>query len=252
MPMPYLESTGIRINYLEQGTGEPVVLLHGLASHAQHNWRETSWLDYLSRSYRVLAPDCRGHGQSSRFYESEAYSLDKLEADVIALLDHLQLEQTCVMGYSMGGWLALGLAVHYPQRVRAMVAGGVGLRMVRPDNPERVQAVVESLRRGEGEAGATGRALRQMCARTGNSVDAIAACLQRPRDGVDEAALRTLRVPVLFAVGSEDPLSRGIEAMRDLVPEARLLTLDGRHHMNAITAPGFKEAVAEFFRSVSD
>lgn len=249
--MPYLESAGTRIHYLEQGSGAPVVLIHGLASHARHNWGETGWIEYLSRDYRVLAPDCRGHGLSDKFDVPEAYSLDQLTADVVALLDHLQLERAGVLGYSMGGWVALGLAVHHPDRLRAVAAGGVGLRMIRPDDPKRVQAVVRSLTGGDGAPGDMGRSLREMCARTGNNIDAIAAVLQRPRHGVDEAGLRSLKIPALLAVGTEDPLSRGIEELRDMTPGARLLKLEGRHHMNAITAPGFKETVAEFFRATA-
>ena len=102
--MDYFSSGGVRIAYIDQmpeaGTGDPVVLLHGFASTHRVNWIDTSWVSTLIRAgYRVIALDHRGHGQSDKLYEPEAYDPAVMAKDVIALLDHLHLVKADLIGY---------------------------------------------------------------------------------------------------------------------------------------------------------
>jgi len=84
--MPFFDTDGLKIHYEDRGSGDTAVLVHGFASNAQHNWGTTGWLDLLARDHRVVALDCRGHGQSDKPHERAAYAATSMEDDVIALM----------------------------------------------------------------------------------------------------------------------------------------------------------------------
>src|SRR5579872_4441485 len=125
--MPTFHNGAVEIAYLDEGHGEPIVLVHGFASTKEVNWVAPGWVSTLTRAgRRVIALDNRGHGQSSKLYDPAAYHSAIMAQDVRALLDHLALPRADVMGYSMGARIAAFLALADPQRVRAVVLGGLG------------------------------------------------------------------------------------------------------------------------------
>ena len=110
--MPDFESfDGLRLSYLDDGDGRPVVLLHGFAADTNVNYVRSGILDLLlDEGYRVVTLDARGHGLSSKPTDPDAYADDAMKRDVVALFDHLGLENVLLVGYSMGAHLALRLA----------------------------------------------------------------------------------------------------------------------------------------------
>ncbi len=100
------------------GQGEPLLLLHGFTGCGA-NWREVATL--LGDGFRVVMPDLLGHGESESPADVARFTIQSQAADLIALLDTLQIERAIVWGYSMGGRLALYSALHYPSRVKALV-----------------------------------------------------------------------------------------------------------------------------------
>ena len=97
----------IEIAFLDEGEGEPIVLVHGFASTAHVNWVYPGWVDTLTKAgRRVVALDNRGHGASSKLYDPAAYHSALMAEDVRALLDHLDLARVDIMGYSMGARIA--------------------------------------------------------------------------------------------------------------------------------------------------
>src|SRR5437016_14337225 len=129
--MPRFTHDGVEIAFLDEGEGEPVVLVHGFASNKEVNWAAPSWMTTLTRAgRRAIALDNRGHGASSKLYDPAAYHSAIMAEDVRALLDHLALSRADVMGYSMGARIAAFLALAHPDRVRAVVLGGLGIRLV--------------------------------------------------------------------------------------------------------------------------
>ena len=142
--MPFFDSDGVKIHYEERGQGEPVVLVHGFASSAQNNWGATGCLDLLARNYRVVALDCRGHGQSGKPHDRAAYLSSIMEDDVIRMMDQVGIGRALLMGYSMGGRISMGLLVRYPERFRAVVLGGIGQGIAVNDSVRR-NAIVEGL-----------------------------------------------------------------------------------------------------------
>ena len=136
--MPKVDSQGVQIDYESVGDGPPIVLVHGFASSREGNWRRAGWLDRLTGSgRRVVALDCRGHGRSDKPHEPSAYDGQAMSEDVVAVMDAAGVEQADLMGYSMGGAIALDLVVRYPERFRSVIIGGAGLREDRADTERR-------------------------------------------------------------------------------------------------------------------
>jgi pimeloyl-ACP methyl ester carboxylesterase len=117
---------GVKLVYELVGDGPPLILHLG-AGCDSHLWSAAGYLGPLSRDYRCILFDHRGHGESDHPRGAEANHLDRFVADVIALLDHLGLARAAFWGYSNGVTVGLKVADDHPHRIRALVgSGGVG------------------------------------------------------------------------------------------------------------------------------
>ena len=122
----FFDSRGVRIRYVEQGAGTPVVLIHGFTANIERAWVHTEILPSLARDHRVIALDLRGHGASDKPRDPKAY--DDLGLDVVRLLDHLGIERAHAVGYSLGGIILGKELTTHPQRFRRAVLGGAAYR----------------------------------------------------------------------------------------------------------------------------
>jgi pimeloyl-ACP methyl ester carboxylesterase len=101
--MPSFHNGDVEIAYLDEGEGDPIVLVHGFASTKNVNWVYPTWFSELKKNgRRVIALDNRGHGDSAKLYDPEAYHIGTMAGDVAALMDHLKIERADIMGYSLG------------------------------------------------------------------------------------------------------------------------------------------------------
>ena len=107
--MPYATNQGVRLHYQVEGVGPPLVLLHGFNSGLER-WYASGYVTSLQHDYQLILLDARGHGASDKPHEWAAYAWPIPVADVLAVLDHLQIPQAHVLGYSMGGEVCFGLA----------------------------------------------------------------------------------------------------------------------------------------------
>ncbi|MEV1176404.1 alpha/beta hydrolase [Nonomuraea sp. NPDC049784] len=131
---------GIRLSCRDWGgTGHPVVMLHGLAGHAGE-WDKAA--RHLSPRYRVVAVDQRGHGASARYPQD--VSRAAYVADVIAVLDQLDLRQPVLVGQSLGGHTAMLTAAAYPERIRALVLIEAGPGGPNPNGPADIGGWLDS------------------------------------------------------------------------------------------------------------
>src|ERR1700716_2499117 len=120
--MPRFQHGSVEIAFLDEGEGEPIVLVHGFASTKEVNWVQPGWVATLTKAgRRAIALDNRGHGASSKRYDPVAYDTSLMAGDVRALLDHLGLPRADVMGYSMGARIAAVLAIEHPAYVRSAI-----------------------------------------------------------------------------------------------------------------------------------
>src|SRR4051794_32034550 len=134
--MPSFHHGDVEIAYLDEGVGDPIILVHGFASTKDVNWGYPSWVSELKKDERrVLAFDKPGHGQPSNLYDSEDYHIVTMASDVTALMDHLHIERADIMGYSLGSRMTAVVACSKPQRVRSAIFGGLGIGLIKGGGP---------------------------------------------------------------------------------------------------------------------
>ncbi len=245
--MPSFRNGDVEIAYVDAGEGEPVVLVHGFASNKETNWVNPGWVGTLTRAgRRAIALDNRGHGASSKPYDARAYHSATMADDVRALLDHLEIERADVMGYSMGARIAAFLAVTHPRRVRSVVLGGLGIRLVEGVGlPDSIADALEAPSLDE-VGDPTGRIFRAFAEQTRSDLKALAACIRGSRQELSREQVGGIKAPVLVAVGTQDPVAGSAQALAALIPGARALDIPGRDHMLAVGDKAYKAGVLEF------
>lgn len=245
--MPSFHHGEVEIAYLDEGMGEPIVLVHGFASTKEVNWVNPGWVRTLaSAGRRPIALDNRGHGASSKLYDPAAYHSATMAEDVRALLDHLKIERADVMGYSMGARIAAFLAVNHPKRVRSVALGGLGYKLV--EGVGLLENIADALeaRSLSDISDPTGRAFRSFAEQTKSDLKALAACIRGSRQTLPCGQLAGIRVPVLVAVGTNDDVAGSAQELAALIPGARAFDIPNRDHMRAVGDKVFKTGVLDF------
>ncbi|MDR3633276.1 MAG: alpha/beta hydrolase [Isosphaeraceae bacterium] len=212
----------VKIHYVVAGEGEPVVLIHGLHSSADVNWRLTGVFGDLARNHQVIALDLPGHGRSDKPEGDDAYGLQLVD-DVVLLLDHLRIRKAHVVGYSVGGMVAAKLLATHPERVSSGLIGGMGW-----------------FREGSG--------LQRVWERMGqrDRSPSTAAFLRGVgKLALTEDELKRIKVPVEVLVGDRDPINRMYVApLRPLRHDWPVVEIEDAGHINCIMKPQFREAIA--------
>jgi pimeloyl-ACP methyl ester carboxylesterase len=245
--MPSFHHEAVEIAFLDEGEGEPIVLVHGFASTKEVNWVHPGWVAALTRAgRRVIALDNRGHGASTKLYDPAAYHTTIMAEDVRALLDHLGIGRADVMGYSMGARIAAYLALAHPGRVRSAILGGLGIRLV--EGVGLPETIAEALEAPDVSAVSDpqGRMFRAFAEQTKSDRKALAACIRGSRQTLGRAEVGRIAVPMLIAVGTRDPIAGSPHELAALVPGARALDIPGRDHMLSVGDRVFKEGVLHF------
>lgn len=245
--MQTFDSGGVEIAYIDEGEGEPILLIHGFASNIATNWVDTGWARTLTRAgRRVIAIDNRGHGQSEKLYDTELYSAPIMAEDAKRLLDHLGVARADVMGYSMGARITAFLAMRRPEKVRSAIFAGLGANMVRGvggSGPIARALEADSI---DDVTNDTARTFRAFAESTNSDLKALAACIRSSREKITAQDLATIRAPVLVAVGTKDVIGGSATALADLIPGAEALEIEGRDHMKAVGDRTYKDGVLEF------
>jgi pimeloyl-ACP methyl ester carboxylesterase len=245
------EAQGLRLAYDDVGDGEPIVLLHGFAADRRLNWKLTGWYETLSGAgYRVLAFDARGHGQSDKPSDIEAYRPEGIAADAVRLLDHLSIRKASLFGYSMGGRNAAWLLAHHSRRFRNVIIGGTGLNLLGPADArrwaQRGYALTPDNARSESLAIPAMVPLYRRAMKRGGRTGALAACLMGSFPNMGKRDFARVKVPALVACGSKDTLSGSPIPLANSIPGAKAVVIPGRTHLSAVTDPFFKGAVLGF------
>jgi pimeloyl-ACP methyl ester carboxylesterase len=237
----------VEIAYLDEGDGDPIVLVHGFASTKEVNWLHPGWIATLTRDgRRVIAFDNRGHGASGKPYDPSAYHSATMADDVRALLDHLKIERADVMGYSMGARITAFLTVKHPERVRSAILGGLGIRLV--DGVGLPESIADALEAPslDDVRDPTGRIFRIFADQTNSDLRALAACIRGSRQTLSRIEAAAIRAPVLVAVGTRDQVAGSAQELAALIPGARALDIPDRDHMLAVGDRVFKTGVIDF------
>jgi len=252
-------SDGATIHYLEQGEGEPVVLIHGFTANAMLNWVGPGIFDALAEEYRVIALDARGHGRSDKPHDPDAYG-PKMAEDVIHLLDHLGIDRAHIVGYSMGGFITTYLVARHPERILSAVPGGAGWSEPGDPRTDMADEIAEALENGEGltplflALSPTGRPapteqsieMMNRAILAMNDADALAAVMRGMKHlAVAEEELAATSVPVRAVIGEIDPLRLTVDQMKRALPSLDVVVVKGGDHMSTLNDPAYLEAIRE-------
>jgi pimeloyl-ACP methyl ester carboxylesterase len=247
--MPTFRNGDVEIAYLDEGEGDPIVLVHGFASTKEVNWVMPGWTSTLRRDgRRVIALDNRGHGQSTKLYDPAAYHTDIMAGDVAALIGHLKLPRADLMGYSLGSRICAVLAARRPELARSVILGGAGIRLI--DNAGLRDEIADSLE-APSLAVVTdplGKRFRAFAEQTRSDLKAVAACLRGSRQRVRMEDVKAIRAPALVAVGTKDDITGSPHELAALMPNARAIDIPDRDHMVAVGDKVFKAEAIKFLQ----
>ncbi|MDA1256849.1 MAG: alpha/beta hydrolase [Chloroflexi bacterium] len=251
--MPYVTSLGRRLYYEVEGEGFPILLHHGFAQSAQ-SWRDAGWLGRLAPRSRVISFDILGHGRSDTPHDIEAYRMEHRISDVSAVADAAGAERFDMLGFSLGGRVALATAFTHPDRLRGLVVGGMHARATRLTG-EGVARRAATLRRGS--ARALRRALRQNTTEMSGLPDPDPEALALSDEGLlgwpgVKEELPSLCVPTLMFVGEHDRMLPWVEDDALTVPGGGYFCSMGVDHLGAFDRSDLSgPPVVEFISGLS-
>ncbi len=235
---------GRRLVWHELGEGPALVLLHGLFSDAFTNWIKFGHAAEISTiGYRVIMLDLRGHGESERPHDPEAYPPDVLARDGLTLIDHLGLTEYDLGGYSLGARTAVRMVVDGAQP-RRLILGGMGLQglLGTAGRAEHFRQILKGL--GTFERGSPEWMAEAFLKTTGGDPDALLPLLDSFVD-TSGAELTAIEQPTLVIAGAEDHDNGSAADLAALLRRARYVEIPG-NHMSAITRPDLGRAIALF------
>lgn len=223
------------------GTSIPLVLLHGWGGSFASTFARNGWLDAFSTKPRPIhGIDLPGHGGGGAL-TPDAYA--DLAGEVAASLPSGPVD---VIGYSLGGKIALAIAAKDPARFRRMVIGGVGNNLFGPEM--HGEAVAQALVEGVNDTTpAPVQALVDYSKASESNPLALAAVLRRkPNPLVAAVDLAAINVPLLLVNGSADAIAMPADILVGALPAARLRVLEGIDHIGLPTSHAFCEAARSF------
>ena len=247
--MQFFDNDGLKLAYLDEGKGEPVLLIHGFASSSYYNWVQPGWVPTLTAAgYRVIAIDNRGHGESDKPHDKAVYTPTLMAGDAAALLEHLGIATAHVMGYSMGARISAFLALEHPQRVHDLVFGGLGIGMV--EGAGDWSPIADALMADDPESVVhpRGKMFRMFADKTRSDKVALAACVITSKEEISAANMARITQPALVAVGTRDDIGGSAQELAALMPHGEAIDIPNRDHMLAVGDKVFKLAVLDFLK----
>lgn len=245
----YFYNNSVKLGYIDSGAGEPILLIHGFASHAMLNWVDTGWGFVLTQAgYRVIAIDNRGHGDSEKIYEELAYTPEHMVEDAYKLLQHLNIGKTHVMGYSMGARVSAYFALMHSNMVQSLILGGMGLGLVEgagswePIHDAMLAQDVNTITNQRGFL------FRKFADNNHSDKKALAMCIISSKQELSEEQVGKIYTPSLIVVGEKDEISGSAEGLAELMPNATAVTLPRRNHMLAVGDKLYKDVALEFLK----
>ena len=260
----FFDSNGVRIRYVEQGSGPPVVLLHGVSGDVDSSWVETGVLPNLASDYRVIAFDSRGNGKSDKPHDPQSYGL-QMGQDVVRLLDHLHIARAHIVGHSMGAGTTAKLLTTNPDRfLTATLSGSAGRQRWTPE--DAAAAEVEAVEYEQGvpfrstilrnaptdRPKPTEEEIRAESQRRLGRSDRFAMAARarsRGEQTVSAAEMAAVRVPTLGIIGSADENLAAMQQFASVFPTLKVVVIEGATHggtLGVTRRPEFVDNVRAF------
>lgn len=248
--MPKLERGGVNIYYEVHGSGPPLLLTHGYSSTSAM-WQ--GQIEALSRNYRLVLWDMRGHGRSDYPDDPQAYSEAATVADMAALLDAVGAQRAIVGGLSLGGYMSLAFYRAHPERVRALLIVDTGPGFKKDDardawNKRAYDTAERFEREGLAVLKTLSRERSTVSHRDATGLAHAARGMLTQRDARVIELLPGIKVPSLVVVGADDtPFLAASDYMAAKIPGAKKVVIPAAGHAVNIDQPkAFIDAVLPF------
>jgi len=248
--MPKLNRDGVNIYYEVHGSGPPLILTHGYSSTSDM-WQ--GQIAALSRHYKLVLWDMRGHGRSDYPENPAAYSEALTVADIAALLDAAGAEKAVIGGLSLGGYMSLAFHRVHPERVRALLIIDTGPGFKKDDGPVQTKLTVGRTgdrfeREGLDVLKSASRERSTVTHRDASGLARAARGMLTQRDARVIEALPDIKVPSLIVVGADDtPFLAASDYMAAKIPGAQKVVIPAAGHAVNIDQPqAFIDAVLPF------
>jgi pimeloyl-ACP methyl ester carboxylesterase len=267
-PDQFFDSNGVRIRYVEQGSGPPIVLMHGYTGTLDRHFLASGVFAALVNDHRVIAIDLRGHGKSDKPHAPDAYG-EEMARDVVRLLDHLRVPRAHVLGYSLGAMIAGRLATMHPERLTSVVyVGSLPLREGDSSISRFAEDAVKEFEQNlpfkslvvalqpPGSAPPSDDEVRKAVAPlvAANDVRAFEALWRGYNTlAVRDQQLAAARVPAIVLVGSEDISAAGVPQLNKTHPQIRTVIVQGARHggpEGVMRRREFMQTLQQFLASV--
>lgn len=231
---------GTKIYYEAEGSGYPVILIHGFSGTSQ-GWKTTkAYPDLLKAGYRVIIMDLRGNGRSDKPHTDSAYAHDAEAKDIMGLITYLGIKQYDAVGYSRGSIILSRLMVS-DKRLHKAIMGGMGADYTNPNWPRRIHAYKALM--GDTSLHDVDDMMNYIHSQ--HFDDLALALQQKYQPSTSPAELAKVNIPVLIIRGTEDKENGSETALQKLIPGAGLVYVPGNHN-TAIRTQEFANAVCKF------
>jgi len=265
----YFDSNGVKIRYVIEGEGQPVVLIHGWMADSSMWGRDKAGNTKLTagNGLQLIALDCRGHGKSDKPYDPKMYGTEMAE-DVIRLLDHLKIKKASLIGYSMGAFIAGKVAATHPERVLSVIyADQAPLIVGTPSSgSDEVEVFAKAVEDGKGLGPYILNVMpeKKMTLQQANVIAKImfygkdvkafaiaGQSLGKLRVKLED--LRKCKAPTLFIYGGNEShyVIDSVTEARKALGRGDVKVIAGGNHMTTLVNPEFTATIVGFLHSVA-
>lgn len=250
-PTGFFDSDGVNIHYVVFGQGYPMVLVHGYVLNITWCWENSGLVDALSPVRRLITLDCRGHGQSDKPHDTEAYALENMAGDVLNLMDYLGIEKADLLGYSMGGVISSHLLAYHTERFRSAVLTAPVIRFILGGEDEGRAGVMASAMLADDISQITDPMVQPFRALADaipdSDLQALAACARsldetKPIPPTDFAGVD---IPVAIINGEDDNVAGNPDELVAAIPGATQVIIPGADHL-VVFDPRFVDPLLSF------
>jgi len=252
--MPKLNREGVNLYYEIHGKGPAILLSHGYSATLEM-WR--GQISLLSRDYKLILWDMRGHGQTDSPDDPALYSEDATVEDMAALLDAAETEHAIVGGLSLGGYMSLAFHLAYPERVRALLLFDTGPGFKNDEartawNTRALETANTFETHGLASLQSRSREMAMSTHRSAAGLALAARGMLAQRDASVIKSLPNIKVPALIIVGADDtPFLASADYMEAKIPNAHKIVIPRAGHASNLDQPElFNQAVAGFLESL--
>ena len=223
----------IQLHYIEQGQGQPLILLHGNGENCDYFEHQ---IPYFSSNYRVIAIDTRGHGQSPR--GEKPFTIKQFAEDLHDFMDEKAIPQASILGFSDGGNIALTFALKYPERVERLILNGANL----------FPRGVKTLYQWPIEIGyRIAKLFSNKSEQAKHNAELLGLMVNEPH--IEPSELARLTMPVLVVAGTKDMIKEPhTKLIYKSLPNAQLELVEGNHFVANKNAEAFNKVVEHFLK----